>query len=853
MRKRATSAWIPVCLVATLGCQGRYVLGDVQASHAGSASSSNQPMNNAPGGSGNDDTPGAGGRDGAGIAGADTVGSSSGSGALGPQFACQAVASQQFDASSMRAYVVSPDVSNAVNAALLKMSAVDKTSQMLGVPVGDMDYQDVERSPDISVPGLGTIRGYRYRDGDRGLNLDAGQDNRSSDGNDFATVFPTTSIRSASWDLELERRVGEAIGDETAASRNNLLLAPGMDIVRHPYWGRTQETYGEDSYQIGRMATAFTVGLQEYVTGCANHFAANNIEMRRSTQNALMNEQTLREIYLRHFEMVVQDAGVGCFVASINAINGVKNTQNQHLLRDILKAPISQGGMGFQGFVVSDWWAMPGDNTPLDPQLAQSQTRDAVDAGLDVEMPWTLHYTTASLTANGVEPALVADSARRVLTQKYRFKTALVTDGWSLKPPTSTLTGGSITPNTDHEALAEEVELKSAVLLTNGTSDAAVLPLTNAAKNIAVVGPDREFTLFSSTVPKSCEVNPDNPRYCNFHFATDPALGDRGSSRVNGDPTRSVGPFAGIQAAAGSSRQVTSGNSADAAANADAVVVVVGYSPGDEGEEYTIAEGGDRTTLDLPPGQSEFVMSVLDLMKPTVIIVETGSIVNLPWLAHANKNQATVWAGYGGLRGGAALGKLIFGAANFSGKLPMAWPTQAELEMMPFKTSDTSTTMGYFFGYREYDRRKALGRSVSLVFPFGHGLSYSHFEYSNLTVPCQNAAPDAVFAVSVDIKNTSTVDGDEIAMLFVKPPPKPPGLTGDRPVRELKSFARVALMAGQSATVQLPLRIRDLRRWEGGENGKWLIDSGSYTLSVGKNADDAETSSLQGTFTVQGN
>jgi beta-glucosidase len=296
---------------------------------------------------------------------------------------------------------------------------------------------------------------------------------------------------------------------------------------------------------------------------------------------------------------------------------------------------------------------------------------------------------------------------------------------------------------------------------------------------------------------------------------------------------------------------VTSGTSADAALNADAVVVVVGYTPGDEGEEYTTAGSGDRSSLDLPPGHAELVMSVLDLNKPTVIIVESGSIVNLPWLSHANRNQATVWAGYPGLRGGVALGKLIFGLANFAGKMPMAWPTERQLQT--FKEGETATSMGYFFGYREFDRQQYMeARPVDLVFPFGHGLSYSSFQYSNLTLPCQEVTKEAIFNVTVDITNTSAVDGDEVAMLFVKPPPKPSGIAGERPWKEFKSFARVSVPANQTATARLPLRIRDLRRWEGDADGRWVIDSGVYTVLVGKNAEDAETKSNVGTFTVHG-
>ncbi len=826
-----------LALLLAVSCGGRSAQSGEPSHHGG--------HDNAGTGGAGDPSGGSSGGAGSGGGGAPT------SGEVLPQFACSAVASQQFDVAYMQAYSVSPDVTAAVNAALSLMGPAEQASQMTGVPVGAKNFWDINRAPDVQVSGLGTIRGYWYRDAGRGVNLDAGQPNRPSDGNDFSTVFPAASVRAASWDLELEKRVGEAIGDETAASLNNLLLAPTMNIVRHPYWGRGQETYGEDMYYIGRMASAFTVGVQKSVVACAKHFAANNVELQRSTQDALMNEQTLREIYGRHFEMVVQDAGVGCIMASYNKINGVKNTQNKHLLRDILKAPLEQGGFGFQGLVISDWWAMPGDNSEVSADQAQSLTDEAVQAGLDVEAPWTIHYSAATLAQ--ADQALVRDAARRVLTQKFRFKTARDTDPWGLRAPASKLTRGSIAPNAAHEALAEEAELKSAVLLRNGPEGAPVLPLTANSESIAVVGPDQEFTLYTSTVPKSCVADPNRDyRWCNFHHGSDPSLGDRGSSRVNADPARTIAPFQGIRDAAGADRTVTSGTNPEAAADADAIVVVVGYTAGDEGEEFPISTGGDRTSLNLPPGQNEFVASALDQMKPTVIIVESGSIVNLPWLGHANKNQATIWAGYGWQRGGAALGKLIFGAANFSGKMPLAWPTQAQLDHTPFKDSALVTTMNYFFGYSEYDRRKAAGEAVDLVFPFGHGTSYSSFEYSQLSVPCPTATKDSIFKVTVEIKNTSAVDGDEIAMLFVKPPPKPASIKGDRPVKELKSFARVSVKAGQSVTAQLPVRIRDLRRWEGGADGKWMIDSGEYTVLVGKNADDAETALAPVKLMVQG-
>ncbi len=772
-----------------------------------------------------------------------------------PQFDCSAVSSQQFDSESMRGYQIAPEVAEQVESVLSLMSPVQKASQLLGVDGSERNYRDMHRSPDVAVPRVGIIRGFRYRDAGRGVALDAGQDNRLDQKN-FSTAFPTPSLRAASWDLDLERRIGAAIGDETAASNNNALLAPCMNLVRHPYWGRTQETYGEDPYLVGRMATAFTVGAQQYVMACAKHFLANNIERLRSMQDAVMSEQTLREIYGRHFEMVVQDAGVGCVMAAYNGVNGVKSTQNEHLLRDVLRGPIDHGGMGFDGIVLSDWWAMPGDQEVPDAATAQAITNEALVAGLDVELPWTLHYSESTLAK--ADQTLVEQAARRALTQKYRFETALDTDDWGPQPPTSVLTDGSIAANEVHEALAEEAALKSAVLLVNGRAGAPTLPLFGAT-NVAVVGIEQPFVLASSTVPKSCTVEETNGheqthnsvRSCTFLFATDPALGDRGTSRINADPTRSFGPFAGISQAAGATRNVTSGNTADAATGADAVVVVVGYTPEDEGEEYTTPTLGDRSSLDLPPGHAELVARVLDLNLPTVIVVESGSIVNVPWLSHPNQNQATIWAGYPGMRGGLALGKLIFGEANFSGKLPMAWP--AESELPAFKDAETTTAMSYYFGYRLFDKRRYIdGTATSLIFPFGHGLSYSSFDYSNLTLPCQTVSRNAVINVTVDITNTSSVDGDEVAMLFVKPPPKLAGIRGERPWKQLESFARVRVPAGQTVTAELPLRIRDLRRWEGEQQGEWVIDSGDYTIAVGKNADDAESTANAGTLTVQG-
>jgi len=768
------------------------------------------------------------------------------------------VDSQRWDKMTMPGYtqVRDPKVDQLVSS----MSPPQKFQQMMGSNDGhDENYNDIERSLDVTLNDNTVIRGYQYRDAGRGNNLAAAQvPERNTDDNNFSTVFPVESARAASWDTSLEYDVGEAMGDEVMASKNMMLLAPCMNTIRHPFWGRTQETYGEDSYHIGRMASALTAGIQQHVAACAKHYAANNVENGRQNQDALMDEQTLREVYAKHFDMVVEDAGVACVMAAYNKINGVKSTVNKHLLRDILKAPVAQGGMGFRGLVISDWWAMPGGQVNgLDPSTAQQNSIAAVNAGLDVEVPWWLNFGhLGDVVGMGVDISLINDAASRILEQKFRFHQAIKgVDGYGLGTAKSALGMGTTSASiydADHIQLAEDAEVKSAVLLQNGLTGAPpVLPFKNYA-NIAVIGADEDFTLQSTTNPKSCPVSKGT---CTFHFATDVNLGDRGSSRVNADPAQSIGPFDGIKAVGANqgATNVTKGTTAADVGTADAVVVVVGLTPGDEGEEYALTTGGDRKSLDLPAGQADLVASVLALGKPTVIIVESGSIVNLPWLQNtANPNQATIWAGYPGMHGGKALARLIFAdqGANFSGKMPMAWPTSSALSSIPFTESSQSTRMGYFFGYRFYDFKNM---NDQLVYPFGRGLSYTTFTYDTLQVPCQQVGQNAIINVTVNVKNTGPVAGDEVAMLFVKGPKAASDTSGAaRPVKQLASFAKVHLEASANATVTLPVRVQDLKHWQGDDKtGKWVTDPGTYTVLVGPSGADKDLT-LMDTFTVQG-
>ena len=544
--------------------------------------------------------------------------------------------------------------------------------------------------------------------------------------------------------------------------------------------------------------------------------------------------------------MLVRDGGVACIMAAYGSVNGERTSQSSKLLRDLLKGSAAQGGFGFRGFVISDWWGTGnGQNVPS-PATAEDLATVLANAGLDVELPWIMNYggLAGAVQANRVRPAVIADAAARVLEQKARFHSALGAEAIGLREPVSTLNESSIATNAAHLALAERAEVESAVLLQNGLPRSPVLPIGGGVRAVAVIGANLDFALISTTPPKSCgDTGP-----CSFHFATDVALGDRGTNAVNADPTASIDPFSGIQAAAANHGvTVTSGDSAASGANADLIAVVVGLTPGDEGEEYTIQAGGDRSTLTLPGSQAELVDDALSLMKPTVVIIESGSVVALPWLDHQNRNQATIWAGYGGMRAGAALGKLLFGDANFSGKLPIAWPAESALPSFKGDPNLVTTKLSYFFGYREYDRRTAQGEQADLVFPFGHGLSYTTFAYSDLAVPCAQVNGGAVLDVTANVRNTGSANGDEVAYLFVKGPDVP---EEPRSVKELKSFARVSLAPGATERVHLPVRVQDLKHWSTAQ-GSWVIDPGDYTVLVGPSAAEGDLQ-LVGTFTVPG-
>ncbi len=614
-----------------------------------------------------------------------------------------------------------------------RMTLAEKVEQLHGLQRAPID--DLYHTPPNERLG---IPGYRMVDGPRGVR--AGK----------TTAFPVGMARGATFDPELERRVGAAMGVETSARGGNVLLAPCINLLRHPSWGRAQETYGEDPHHLGVMGAAFVEGVQQHVVASVKHYAVNSIENTRFTMSANLSERTLREVYLPHFQRCIA-AGVGSVMSAYNRVNGEWCAENAHLLRDILK-----GEWGFDGFVESDWL------------LGMHDTVGSIRAGLDIEMPRPKVYGRNLLAAveSGTVPVeLVDDAVRRVLRIMIRFG---IFDGRAHAAP-------SVIACAAHTDLAREVAQKSLVLLRN---EGELLPLDRARlRRIAVVG----------------------------ELAGAKNLGDRGSSYVS--PPWVVTALQGLQDAAGPAIEVEpfltdapNAQQLDRIASADAVIVVAGLSSKDEGEGQVTV--GDRLRLELPEAQEELILSVVAANPRTAVVLEGGSaIVVERWIERV---PAVLIAWYPGMEGGHAIAAGLFGDVNPAGRLPLTF-VRAASDLPSFDVEHDEIEYGPLHGYRLADHAGLEPR-----FPFGFGLSYTRFAYRALAMESSTLRADGQLQATVEIANVGTRDGDEVVQLYVGCARSRVA----RPVRELKAFARVHVAAGETARVEFDVPMSDLRYWD---------------------------------------
>ncbi|WRP17544.1 glycoside hydrolase family 3 C-terminal domain-containing protein [Carboxydochorda subterranea] len=600
-----------------------------------------------------------------------------------------------------------------------------------------------------------------------------------------ATCFPTASALACSWDRDLLREVGEALGVEARALGVHVLLAPGVNMKRTPLCGRNFEYYSEDPYLAGELASAYVEGVQSTGVGtCLKHFAANNQESERLSISAEIPERVLREIYLAAFERVVTQARPWSVMCSYNRINGTYASQHRHLLTEILRDE-----WGFEGAVISDWGA-------VDDRVA------GIEAGLDLEMPGPSPCNDRRIVEAVRSGRLDEQALDRAVTRILALvERALAQPG--ARDPARGLQAPEVEA---HHRLARRAAARCMVLLKN---DGGVLPLDPARlRSVAVLG----------------------------HMAVAPQFQGGGSSRVQ--PTRVDVPLDELRAAAGSvaltyyQGYLESGepddallrSAARAAEAADAALIFAGLPDGVESEGY------DRLDMELPPGHVALIQAVAAVQPRTVVVLHNGAPVSMAgWI---DRVPAVLLAGLAGQASGGAVADILFGRVNPSGKLAETYPVRLEDNPsylnFPGENGKVFYGEGLFIGYRYYE-----ARGVQPLFPFGHGLSYTTFSYGQASLSRPSIAPGDSLEVQVPVTNTGSRDGEEIVQLYVRPHRS----QLPRPVKELKGFARVALAPGETRPASFRLTIRDFSYYDP-ERGGWVAEPGTYDLLIGASSQD---------------
>ncbi len=647
--------------------------------------------------------------------------------------------------------------------------------------------------------------GIRFSDGPRGAVV----------GN--ATAFPVPMARGATWDLDLEERVGDAIGRELRAVGANLTGAVCINLLRHPAWGRAQETYGEDPHHVGEFGAALTRGLQQHVMACVKHFACNSMENARFSVNIEVDDTALHEVYLPHFRRVVNE-GVAAVMSAYNSVNGAWCGQSHQLLTDVLR-----GEWGFDGFVISDWI------------LGVRDAGTSVTAGLDIEMPYRMvrqQHLPAAIERGDVTWDDIDRCAERVIATLLRFDHILSAPS----PPIAVLG----TP--EHRALAREAAARSVLLLRNEAVDGSpVLPL-GPAPRVAVFG----------------------------RLADTVNIGDGGSSDVWDLSCRTV--LDGLREAVAEvahddGRDLA--HAAEIATAADVAIVVVGYTYVDEGEfigetdpslmsifpprdEADVVEryheqlerlpatvkpdrlaerprmfsrGGDRNSLRLLPDDVELIRAVAAANPRTVVVIQAGSaVITSEWV---DEVPAVVQSWYGGAEAGPGLADVLIGTVNPSARLPFTVPVD-EGDLPAFDRQATSFTYDRWHGWWRAARDGALP-----AYPFGFGLSYTTFALGDVHTSTDNTS----IVVRGTVRNTGSRDGADVVQVYADLPGP------DAPAR-LIGFARVVVAAASEAPFEIVAPLDRLATRDSALK-TWRPPTGRHVVTIGRFAGDPDATTVE--------
>ncbi|MCR5294139.1 MAG: glycoside hydrolase family 3 C-terminal domain-containing protein [Lachnospiraceae bacterium] len=589
-----------------------------------------------------------------------------------------------------------------------------------------------------------------------------------------ATCVPSAATVASSWDVELAGEIGKTLGEEAMCENVQVLLGPGMNMKRSPLCGRNFEYYSEDPYLAGKMASGYIKGVQSQgVRACAKHFAVNSQEERRMAVNAVVDERTLREIYLTQFEISVREGGVKAVMTSYNEVNGEYTNENEHLLKDILR-----GEWGYDGMVVTDWG---GSNSHV----------AGVKAGSDLEMP------APGLDSARQLIAAVNDGALSMEELDARVDTLLE----AVLSTTEAAKGHKEEFDKEaHNDLARKAASQCAILLKN---EDRILPLKKGTK-VVVVG---DFAY----VPRYQGAGSSSVNNTFLENITD-KLGDYA------EEIEVTGMVRGYKRD-GSSDETLKAEAVAAAKNADVVLYFFGLN------EMSESEGLDRTHIFIPQNMVDVLKAMAEANPNIVGVLSGGSPIDMAW----DKDLKAILHGYlTGQAGGGAILDILTGRVNPSGKLAETYPVRYEdtpaYSYYPARERNTNHKEGPYIGYRYFDTA-----GIPVKYPFGFGLSYTTFAYSDLAVSGEG--------VSFTITNTGDRDGAEAAQLYVSLP----GAKVFRPRKELKGFAKVFLKAGESKKVEIPFDEYTFRYWNV-KTGRWEIEGGSYEILVGASVEDIRLS-----------
>ena len=670
------------------------------------------------------------------------------------------------------------------------------------------------------VPRLG-IPEVWHTDGPHGIRPEVLWDEWDQAGwtNDSCTAFPALINLAATWDKEMSLLYGRSIGEEARYRKKDILLGPGINICRTPLNGRNFEYMGEDPYLAGQMVVPYVKGVQENgVAACVKHYAVNNQEFQRTQSNSVVDDRTLYEIYLPAFKAAVQEGNAWAIMGSYNLYNGQFNCHNEKLLVDILK-----GEWGFDGVVVSDWGGCRDDE-------------EAVLNGLDIEMgTWTNGLTGAASDGyrnyHMADPYLkglregkyttkeLDDKVRRILRTIFRT---------SMRPEPNY--GRFVCP--EHYQAARDISAAGVVLLKN---DNNTLPLqVPEGGKVLVVGENAVKYMVvgggSSNLKTAYEVNPLE--------GLKNAYGDNAqvtwARGYVGDTSTSYNAVdTGQDLTDNRSPEVLIAEAVELAKDADYVIFVGGLNK----SAHQDNESTDRLQITLPYNQEDVILALAEVAKNLVVVNISGSPVAMPW---SDSVDAIVQGWYGGTESGNALADVLTGKVNPSGRLPFSipfryedGPIKTEAQYPGIKTEDdefwqTHYSEGVYVGYRWYSTQE-----IPVQFPFGHGLSYTTFEYSNAKAAKPSMTAAGTLKVSVDVANTGSVDGAEVVQLYIADPEA----SIDRPAKELKGFEKVWLKAGQKKTVTFEIDAEDLSYFDA-EKHEWVAEPGEFQVLLGSSSED---------------